>query len=83
MTIDLRSTFVAVGRAVGRAWAVMARRWRRGRHGLERGYEALNDLRRRYVFGAISREAFEAGRRSLEHGRHRRRLGTGRGRDVA
>jgi len=59
MARDLRSLAVTIGRIVGRLWLFVARR-RLGREDLWRASEALNRLRRGYVFGGVTREAYEA-----------------------
>jgi len=59
MTCELRSLAVTIGRIVGRLWRFVARR-RLGRDDLWRASEALNRLRRGYVFGGVSRETYEA-----------------------
>ena len=59
MAKDLRSIAVTIGRVMGRVWLFIARRRVRPED-VHRASEALNRLRRRYVFGGVSREAYEA-----------------------
>ena len=57
---SLRSVAVGVGRFLGRVVGAAYSRWRSGRVGLSRGYDQLAALRRKYVFGGISRETLDA-----------------------
>ena len=59
MTRDLRSLAVTIGRIVGRVWLFIVRRRVRPED-LWRASAALSRLRRRYVFGGATREAYEA-----------------------
>jgi hypothetical protein len=59
MAKDLRAIAVTIGRVAGRVWLFIARRRVRPED-VRRASEALNRLRRRYVFGGVSREVYEA-----------------------
>jgi hypothetical protein len=65
---SLRTVAVGMGRLLGRVVGAAYSRWRSSRVGLSRGYDQLAALRRKYVFGGISRQTLEeavrkAGRR--------------------
>ena len=45
-----------------------------GRRGIRHGVAGLDDLRRRYVFGAVDRATYEAALAKLTRDRHLRRL---------
>jgi len=59
MARDLRTLAVTIGMMLGRVWLFVSRR-RVGREDLWRASEALNRLRRGYVFGGVTRETYEA-----------------------
>jgi len=63
--VNFRGALVRIGRSLAVAWAFVVKSLRRhrSRRGMRQG--ALDALRRRYVFGAIGRQAFEDGARKL------------------
>jgi hypothetical protein len=63
--VSLRSAVVRIGRAIANAWASVVNGWRRSRAGTGQRYHALDDLRRRYVFGSLGRQEFEDGVQKL------------------
>jgi|KBSSwiStaDraftv2_1062776.scaffolds.fasta_scaffold1442919_2 hypothetical protein len=59
MAFDLRSIAVRLGQIVARVRLFVSRRRVRPKD-LRNAADALNRLRRRYVFGAVTREAYDA-----------------------
>jgi hypothetical protein len=72
MARDLRSLAVRLGLAIGRVRLFLSRRRLRTQD-LRRASDALNRLRRRYVFGAVTREAYDAQMAAPQHRRPWRR----------
>jgi len=63
---DLKALAIRLGRILGRVWLFLVHRRVRP-DDVRRASEALNRLRRRYVFGGVSREAYEAQMSALAH----------------
>ncbi len=56
---DIKALAIKFGRILGRVWLFLSRRRVRP-DDVRRASDALNRLRRRYVFGGVSREVYEA-----------------------
>jgi hypothetical protein len=57
--MSIHTVAVTVGRAAARAWRFLVGGVRRGLVSAHRSRHALDGLRRRYVFGGLSRREFE------------------------
>ncbi len=57
--MSIHTVALTVGRAAARAWRFLIGGVRRGRVSAHHSRHALNGLRRRYVFGGLSRREFE------------------------
>ena len=61
----IRTAALAIVRAARAAWIFVASRWPMRRAATGSRNHDLDALRRRYVFGALNREGFEAARKRL------------------
>jgi hypothetical protein len=63
--VNFRGALVRVGRSLAVAWAFVVDTYRRHAPRRSARQGAIDALRRRYVFGAVGRQAFEDGVRKL------------------